>query len=776
MAEVNARLFEVSSKKLLSEMSPYEDNFFKDCFNLPISITTEQVFKAIEQADAFEDARNTKPAHIMQNQVRKIAYRMINAEEFSNQPVFIDYREINGQIHWQPQTLDDAALLAARLLGKNKELNLDVAILTAVSEKLNQDNVEDAALDILGLKTKDYYQTTEIIVQDTRGEEFSFDWSFSKNDKYQQWNDRAFLKEQLQTDKSFKEISLYTDKAIWSDSSFLIEMLEINTNLFNATQNGEHLIARENLFNIEMFEVLQNHHNEALLDYWWSHFLPEFKKSTAASYLEDVYTGDGNKKKEDKKLKAKEEDKPAQPEHVEQLAQYLYRHYFDQTKAGVRFMEKNNYRNWLYYMSEEVRSNPVFIDTLYDKAKTANWTMDLYDYLPEKHWVSDENKMRYLQQKNGYMNSRFRDNHYSFLKNLAGTKESLMQCAKQWKENVFELYRYASATLQKDTEVIDAMFAINPHFYRVLPEKLKKNWNYARQYFNADNVAVREIPLETLFAQKDKTVIEKAVGLDKKLLNELKCPKHWREDEALMLSVASYLPELRYAMPTIWKKFSSDIEVCKKLVSASMYNYIKLTPEARQSDELINMVIAQGSYFNVENTKTKELQDSIPAHKWVNKQFCFNALHKNYLWAEKIPQPYWQNPAFVTELCRRVDTKHLQEKVDMKVFNFAPEQVKSFIANYDLKNNFSDLISKAILQSKLEQHLLSPQPQATFKVENNSENNVKAKVEMKPEASHVASPVLPVSSTPESLSDFLEDEVTPALTPETVTHDTPLKI
>jgi hypothetical protein len=725
MAEVNARLFEISSKKLLMEMSPYDDNFFKNCFDLPISMTPEQVVKAIEEADAFEDGRTSKPNHILQNQIRKVAYRMINREEFTNQPVFIDYREINGQITWQPQTLDDAALLAARLLAK--EATVDVAISSDVTEKLTNSNTDtdsntehsqERALSMLGLKAEN---GTTLVIHDIRGEGFSFDWSFSKNDKYQQWNDKEFLKQQLQDNKNFKNISLYTDKAIWSDSAFMIEVLNLKTDLISAKEGSEYLLPRENLFNIEIFEALQNNEDEKVLDLWWTHFLPEFKKSVASSYLQDVYTGDGNKKKsakekdkEDKKEKNSIES--TEPEYVEQLAEYLHRYYFDQVKAGIRFMEKNNYRTWLYCMSEDVRNNPVFVDALYNKAKTAKWPMDLYDYLTEKHWENDDNKLRYLQEKNGYMNVRFREAHYPFLKNLVKDKESLMQCATQWKENAFELYRYASASLQRESEVIDAMFAINPQFYRFLPEKLKKNWNYAKQYFNAETMSVREIPLETLFAQKDKAVIEKAIGLDKKLLNELKCPKHWREDEALMLSVASYLPELRYAMPTMWKKFSSDMEICKKLVDASIYNYIKLTPEARKSDELINMVIEKGSYFNSEDNKTKELQDSIPAQKWINKQFCFKALHKNYLWIEKVPQPYWQDPAFITELCRRADSKHFQEKIDTKVFSFAPEQVRNFIANYDLKNNFSDLIGKALLQSKLEQHLIqdktdkTPQP------------------------------------------------------------------
>lgn len=762
MAEVNAQLFEISSKKLLMEMSPYDSNFFKNCFDLPISITPEQVVKAIEEADAFEDGRTSKPNHIMQNQIRKVAYRMMNQEEFTNQPIFIDYRESDGEITWQPQTLDDAALLAARLLAK--EANIEIAISSDVSEKLsnngNNTQNEERALSMLGLKSQN---GASVVIHDTRNEGFSFDWSFSKNDKYQQWNEKEFLKEQLQDKKNFTNISLYTDKAIWSDSAFVIEVLNMKADLISAKEGSEYLLPRENLFSIEIFEALQNNEDEKVLELWWTHFLPEFKKTVASRYLQDVYTGDGNKKKADKKS-GKDKDKDVvestEPEYVEQLAEYLHRYYFDQVKAGIRFMEKNNYRNWLYYMSEEVRNNPVFIDALYNKAKTANWTMDLYDYLPENHWASDENKLRYLQEKNGYMNVRFREDHYPFIRNLVKDKESLMQCATQWKENAFELYRHASASLQRESEVIDAMFAINPNFYRFLPEKLKKNWNYAKQYFNMDSMNVHEIPLETLFAQKDKAVIEKAVGLNKKLLNELKCPKHWREDEALMLSVASYLPELRYAMPTMWKKFSADIEVCKQLVDASIYNYIKLTPEARKSDELINRVIEKGSYFNAEDPKTKELQDSIPAQKWVNKQFCFKALHKNYLWIEKVPQPYWQDPAFITELCRRADSKHFQEKVDPKVFNFAPEQVRNFIANYDLKNNFSDLIGKALLQSKLEQHLVQDSV-----VKMVPKNDIPIPINQEPlGADKAITPNMPVTT--------IEEDITPDVS----RHDVPLKI
>jgi len=92
-----------------------------------------------------------------------------------------------------------------------------------------------------------------------------------------------------------------------------------------------------------------------------------------------------------------------------------------------------------------------------------------------------------------------------------------------------------------------------------------------------------------------------------------------------------------------------------------------------------------------------------------------------------------------------------------------------------LKNNFSDLVGKAMLQSKLEHQLLSPQPQVTLKMDNNNnpEHSVKAKVEVKTAPGHAFGPVSPAS---ESLSNFLEDEVSPISTPETVTHDAPLKI
>lgn len=501
-----------------------------------------------------------------------------------------------------------------------------------------------------------------------------FKWDINFNLKQESWADIDFVIGKLK--ENWEENIRFIDEPLWHNPQFLKTLLSEDKNIKNFIWPKE-LKTDEMLFAI----IKSNPHE--FKDWWNSTYQRWFDNEKNDGYY-------GNYKITQKQKK---------------IMQRIRNEIFSDADYVLKLFEaeygwQSHRSNYDRYISDEVFFNEKIIDFVAKKKEEESGKKDSFskffshmnhlDRVPE-HLAQDNEWMRsflakYLKFQSGYHSDTIPKNLYS---NWIKNKDEVLKNLETINTPVFSrLYKHLPVSLKRDKEINEKFLEKFPFLLPIMPDEYRQDEKRLFTYLNTCDHSLASEILEIIYQKKDKELMKEVLRVNHDLLFKKECPEELMFDIELVKIVAqkdrlSFLNKKQESILFGKKEYAIEI------VQYSHYTYEKLSSELKLDRDI--------ALKNIEHHGKCEIQ------LLADKQFSIEALRTNQDITKHIPKQYWYEKDFVFAVCQAID----EELCNSEIFTMAPVEVKTFFDSYKVESDFTNFISKYLVQQKLTHELMS---------------------------------------------------------------------